>query len=557
MMTTTLMVGQLALIGVAVTKSRALHFELTSVTKKQLPATRAITLADMYHDGIRAVVMKSLYDLESNQLEALDEDVKETAEKKNEFTKLLAELEQLPLSTERKDEIKEVQSEANGYSELALTTVTAAKNSQHDQVKSYYVEFEKKFDSLEASLAKMGTSIEAEAKSAGTGGEDIVKSVILYSVYGLVLSLLVAVGIYFWTKKSFDNILIKLFGLSSKMSQLAEVLSSESAKVKDSSVEQAAAIQESVSALSEMSSMIAQTASNIKLSSETGQSTQERAAEGKLIMSRLSTSMESIQKANSSLQEIAEIISNINNKTAIINDIVFKTQLLSFNASIEAARAGQHGRGFAVVAEEVGNLAELSGTASKDIEVLLEESTRKVKETLSLIQARVSEGNRVSVNALEAFNGISKNIEDINSQLKAINEATQQQEIGIQQTNSAMKQMDISAQVNSRASNQAYHTTDNLKSQMSMMNSAVDELSHLIAGASQTNTNQESLEVSQDLTEMKSIKLHTKKNKTQDTDDLHSLASRIVSKNLPELNGEAFSSEDSISADDPDFKNVA
>jgi methyl-accepting chemotaxis protein len=222
-----------------------------------------------------------------------------------------------------------------------------------------------------------------------------------------------------------------------------------------------------------------------------------------------------------------------------------------------AARAGQHGRGFAVVAEEVGNLAELSGTASKDIEVLLEESTRKVKETLSLIQARVSEGNRVSVNALEAFNGISKNIEDINSQLKAINEATQQQEIGIQQTNSAMKQMDISAQVNSRASNQAYHTTDNLKSQMSMMNSAVDELSHLIAGASQTNTNQESLEVSQDLTEMKSIKLHTKKNKTQDTDDLHSLASRIVSKNLPELNGEAFSSEDSISADDPDFKNVA
>jgi len=40
-----------------------------------------------------------------------------------------------------------------------------------------------------------------------------------------------------------------------------------------------------------------------------------------------------------------------------MNDIVFQTKLLSFNASVEAARAGIHGKGFAVVADEVGNLA--------------------------------------------------------------------------------------------------------------------------------------------------------------------------------------------------------
>ncbi|RYZ87541.1 MAG: hypothetical protein EOP04_11470 [Proteobacteria bacterium] len=48
----------------------------------------------------------------------------------------------------------------------------------------------------------------------------------------------------------------------------------------------------------------------------------------------------------------------------IINEIVFKTQLLSINASIEA---GQHGKGFAVPAGEVGNLAQMSGNAAKEI----------------------------------------------------------------------------------------------------------------------------------------------------------------------------------------------
>ena len=55
---------------------------------------------------------------------------------------------------------------------------------------------------------------------------------------------------------------------------------------------------------------------------------------------------------------------------------MFKTQLLSFNASIEAARAGQHGRGFAVVAEEVGHLAQTSGKAAEEIRNLLEKQSK-------------------------------------------------------------------------------------------------------------------------------------------------------------------------------------
>jgi len=272
--------------------------------------------------------------------------------------------------------------------------------------------------------------------------------------------------------------------------------------------------------------------------------------------------MEDIHKANERLQDIGKVISDINSKTAVINDIVFKTQLLSFNASIEAARAGQHGRGFAVVAEEVGNLAELSGTAAREIESLLEESNRKVKDTLELIQVRVGEGNRVSHSALEAFTGISKNIEEINSQGQSINDATQQQEIGVQQSNSAMKQMDVSAQINSTASNQAFNTSENLKSQSEELKNVISDLVQLISGgnaadiAPKPNATSEQNLRSREVRHLRP-RSHTQVNNDATSDSLESLAMKVASKKATDLSISRNTDQDTITADDPDFGEAA
>jgi methyl-accepting chemotaxis protein len=218
------------------------------------------------------------------------------------------------------------------------------------------------------------------------------------------------------------------------------------------------------------------------------------------------------------------VIENIVNKTAVINDIVFKTQLLSFNASIEAARAGIHGRGFAVVAEEVGNLAELSGAAAKEIESLLGDSQRKVKDTLEVIQDRVADGNRVSQSALHVFEEISKNIEEINVQIKGIGEATQQQEIGIQQTNTAMKQMDVSSQSNTDAASRAQSTSNQLKNNCHSLDRVVQEIYFLVNGRVEDRKSGE--------LEVKEVKRGSVVDREESQDDLESLVNEIASKSV-------------------------
>lgn len=540
-----LLAAQGAVIAVSVTKSNSVLSSLNSVTEKTLPATKLLYTADMYHEEIRAAVYETLAMDSQVSRERLAEVEKDLKGKSSGFVENVKKLKSFSFSNDLKEDIEVLEKSTTQYAETSVRLVEYAVKGKNEEIDSAKAEFNTLYTKLEKNFRNLDKKIDQEVRMTGGQGKDIVKSVVIFSLVGLFFSAIVGFFIFAWTKKSFDQLLQKVAGVSEQVSTLSNAVGDESGKVKDSTVEQSAAIQESVSALSEMSSMIAQTGQNIKLSLETSQGALEKSTEGKQIMDRMSHSMTSIQKANDQLQEISKVIEDIHSKTAIINDIVFKTQLLSFNASIEAARAGQHGRGFAVVAEEVGNLAELSGQAAKDIELLLGDSQRKVKETLEMIQSRVADGNKVSQSAMQAFNEISLNIEEINAQVRSINEATQQQEIGIQQTNLAMKQMDIISQNNTVASTEALQVAQNLETQSAQLRGVMTALFELVGG---TRVSEVSPKEGASYAEKHmSANLSGPKVDQRMEDLIHQIAFK---KTAPATGGES----QGITADDPDFK---
>jgi len=301
-----------------------------------------------------------------------------------------------------------------------------------------------------------------------------------------------------------EGVINELSAESQNVQSAAGQIAEASSVLSRTTNEQAAALEETSASIEEMNAMIQKSADNSKESSESTEKSQEVATQGKRSVDQMIQAiqeinqsnghiMSQINESNQQISDIVKVIMEIGSKTKVINDIVFQTKLLSFNASVEAARAGEHGKGFAVVAEEVGNLAQMSGTAAREIGQMLESSIAKVQSIVKDTQqkvdvlvtdgkSKVEAGTQVAVQCKQVLEAIVTSAEEVNVRVREITVAASEQTQGMQEISRAMSSLDQTTQSNSSTSKQAADAATALSRQAEHLLSLVGTLATEVRG---------------------------------------------------------------------------
>jgi len=287
--------------------------------------------------------------------------------------------------------------------------------------------------------------------------------VILFAIGGVVVALCFAV---YWSLSRFVITPVGLIidGLEDCAAQVTSAsgqLSGAAQSLAEGASEEAASLEETSASLEEVSTMARRNADN--------------AAECNSLMREVNTVM---GKANQSMAaqtvamgEISKASEQTSKIIKTIDEIAFQTNLLALNAAVEAARAGEAGAGFAVVADEVRNLAMRAAEAARSTADLIEGTVKKVKE-----------GEDLLVRTNDDFCEVAEVAAKVGSLVDEIAVASNEQTKGLDQVNTAIREIDRVTQQTAASSEEAASASEELSAQAEYMKKYVDDLDHLVSG---------------------------------------------------------------------------
>ena len=210
---------------------------------------------------------------------------------------------------------------------------------------------------------------------------------------------------------------------SKKQDELVEVTGENLVMLADSIdtvklhvTQQTEAVQSISNAISKMTDSISSVANTAKQAQEVSQGLSERSDVGNA----------AVEHAVATMKEIQIVSAEVRKLLKVIQGIASQTNLLSMNAAIEAAHAGEFGAGFAVVADEVRSLASSSSSSARDIQLKIKEMMEK---TTAGVEAITSAG--------AAFQGIRDNVIENATLVKNIYDAMIEQNQGAAETKQA------------------------------------------------------------------------------------------------------------------------
>lgn len=197
---------------------------------------------------------------------------------------------------------------------------------------------------------------------------------------------------------------------------------------------QAASLEENTASMTELSGTVSETASSAQRSAELANAANQQSHSARA----------ELTATQDAITSVVESTANIRNFVDVVDKIALQTKLLALNASVEAARAGDHGRGFGVVATEVRALAEQSSKSAAEVAEVIGDITDKM-DRITLQSERLSD-------TLEA---LAQGIAQVAETFGAIEAMTRDQSASVQQVGAVQHQLDGITQENASAVNEA------------------------------------------------------------------------------------------------------
>jgi methyl-accepting chemotaxis protein len=369
---------------------------------------------------------------------------------------------------------------------IRLATAIASTFQQHSQAVDSVIGLRKSgadipevLTAYDAQIAPPGTALSAaiteyynyrqqrleasrdESSAASTAAENIILS-------AAVIALGLAIGIALQLTRS----------LTQQIGSAVRHVESSSAELQSAANQQATGVKEQVTSMNEINTTISELLATSRQIAESAQrvaqiaeQTTSAAQSGDGTVDRATDSISGIRhqvdQVVAHMLELGRKSQEIGSVLDIVSELAEQTNILSINATIEAAGAGESGKRFSVVADEIRKLADRVAASAKEIRTLIDDVRSSVNTTVMATETgskAVDAGSRQFTDVATLFRDIARLITTTTEAAREIELSTKQQATAVEQVNIAIANVAQATKETEASAGQTIQTASELAS---------------------------------------------------------------------------------------------